>query len=313
MMHECPVAVSVLIATKNRESALRRMLDTLTAALAVVGDRAEVIVADNGSTDDTPLLLERWCADGPRRRWHRVGETGKSIALNRSIPLTSAPLLAFTDDDVEVPREWLHRLIAFFADHPQYAAAMGRVLLPPEVTDPDLFRAARCYGTLPVFDGGSEVKDIPDLYGCNMVVRRDVLDRVGGFNEQIGPGATGLYEDVDLANRIREAGFRIGYMPDTVMYHTLDRSRLTARHAITHQFRNARSRFLTNPNCVSWRNATALTEATLVFLVSVCLRRDTQRIRALRRMATHVGLLHAWWRHRGSRSPLRSCPGPAHE
>src|SRR5262249_8385768 len=137
---------------------------------------AEVVVADNGSSDATAPLLRRWCAEAPTHVVVRVDEPGKSRALNQALHHARAPLLAFVDDDETVASAWLQGILALCADHPEYHAAIGRVLPPPEVTDAEILTRLACYRTIAFFDGGDVVHDVHTLYGGNMVVRRSAFE-----------------------------------------------------------------------------------------------------------------------------------------
>lgn len=256
MICETAPALSVIIPTRNRAGQLERVLHDLEPARAAAPVPTEIIVADNGSTDGTAALLQQWCGAGPQRVRLCVAQPGRSRALNRTLTIARGALLVFTDDDVEVPANWLAAISAFFNDHPEYEAAMGRVLLPPCVTDPEVVALAdRYWGTLPLFDRGTAVRDLDDMYGCNMVVRRPVFEAVGTFDERLGVGASGLGEDIELAGRIRRAGMRIGYMPDAVIYHTVDPARLTLEAFRDFNLRWARSRWVTDPP--PWRKSLA--------------------------------------------------------
>ncbi|HEX7408566.1 MAG TPA: glycosyltransferase [Candidatus Binatia bacterium] len=293
-------AVSILIATRNRARRLPRLLESLELARRAAQVQVEVMVADNGSTDGTAGLLEQWSAAGPGRVRLFVEQPGKSRALNRALRLAQAPLLAFTDDDVEVTRNWITSLVAFFAERPHYDAAMGRVVVPPEVTDPAvLARVARYRGVVPLFDMGEAVCDVSDMYGCNMVVRRLVFDRVGLFNEDLGPGAAGLHDDIDLARRIRNAGMRIGYMRDAVVYHEVDPARLTDQYYRDFQLRLGRSGFEMDPKASSWRNVRRLLESAVGLAWWSLLGASSRRTRAWGRVVRHADLI--WWGRQRSR------------
>lgn len=298
--------VSVVIATRNRASRLQRILDSLEAArCAAAAAETEVVIADNGSTDDTAALLERWSAAGSGRIHIRVEQQGKSRALNGALAVARGALLVFTDDDVEVPPDWLRAVVTFFAEHPHYAAAMGRVTVPPDICDRDLLaRVHRYRGAVPLFDRGDAVCDVDDMYGCNMVVRRAALDRVGVFNECLGPGASGLHDDIDLARRIRQAGMRIGYMPSAVVYHEVDPARLTDEYYRDFQVRLGRSGFEMDPNASYWRNVRRLLESAMALTWWSVLGVPSRRTRAWGRVVRHADLVRWGWRRARERRVL---------
>ena len=73
---------------------------------------------------------------------------------------------------------------------------------------------------------------------------RELFNRVGGFDERLGPGASGTSEDVDLARRLIRSGVSISYAPKAVVYHRIDRDRLTEAYFKQSHRRQGVSRFL---------------------------------------------------------------------
>lgn len=292
--------VSVLVATRNRATLLTRMLRSLDRALISAGANVEVVIADNGSADGTAALLDSWVAAAPGRTRLLVPEAGKARALNRALQQAVSPLLVFTDDDVEVSPEWLREVVCFFGAHAEYAAGMGRVLLPPELNDPELRARIALYRTIPIFDSGDTAHDDRHLYGANMAVRRSALERVGRFNERLGPGASGLHEDGDLAARLAAAGLRIGYMPTAVVYHAVEPERLTFAYFRQLHLRDARSRFAMHPER-HWSSALRhWAGAAAVFALWSVWRNPRQRMRARGRMICHGELLRLQWQARAA-------------
>src|SRR5262252_9165595 len=93
--------LSVLIATRNRASAIASCLSSIAAAFANASPiEAEIVVVDNGSTDDTAAVLQAWSNAGgvPVKPLHEP-QKGKSRALNRALGAAQGEILAFTDDD----------------------------------------------------------------------------------------------------------------------------------------------------------------------------------------------------------------------
>jgi glycosyltransferase involved in cell wall biosynthesis len=303
-------ALSILIPTRNRAALLPRLLGTLDAAQAEAQVDLEIIIVDNGSTDGTAAVLDRWAAARPGRVRLFVEQPGRSRALNRALPVARAPLLAFTDDDVEVTPNWIRSLVAFFAAHPEYDAAMGRVCVPPDVADPvTLERVAHYPGTLPLFDAGDAVRDVPYMWGCNMAVRRRAVETVGPYDERLGVGASGLYEDAEFAERIRRAGMRIGYMPDVVVYHSVDPARLTRQWFREFNLRLARSRYIIDPPRHWRRNLLRCVDAAVSCAWWTVIGQRQRSLKAWARMIQHRELFRLRWngaytsgqvRHEGS-------------
>lgn len=292
-------ALAVVVATRNRGASLRRTLDSLDLAQTGLGQPSQIIVVDNGSSDATPELLRQWCADRADRLTLRVDRQGKSRAVNAGLERAEAPLIAFTDDDVEVSPEWLSAVLAFFAAHPDYAAAMGRTLPPPGVSDPAVLARIPAYpGAVPMFDRGSQVCDLDDLFGCNMAVRWTAFETVGRFNERLGPGASGLSEDAELAQRLLRAGLRIGYMAAAVVYHEVDAERLTDAYYSEFQRRLGRSEYAAHPEWSSWRATRRMVEAGIAAAWWAVTLQSQRRAKAWARVVKHADAAR-WLRQEG--------------
>jgi glycosyltransferase involved in cell wall biosynthesis len=289
------LALSLLVPTRNRAPSLRPMLRSLERALAATAVPLEILIVDNGSTDETATVVEQWVAAGPGRHRLFIKQPGKSRALNWAMRGARGELLAFTDDDVEVDAGWLAAIVDFFARHPQYDAGMGRVLVPPAVTDPCVLERIRCYETLPLFDRGDTVCDLTELCGCNMVLRRRVVDTVGLFDERFGPGASGFGEEPDLCERMRHAGLRIGYMPGAIVYHSVDVTRLTAAFFGDYHRRKARGDFAWAPERFARKNLSSLFDASLRWAWCGVTGDARRRLRARMRMIRHAEFLRLRW------------------
>ena len=223
-------ALAIIVATRDRAPRLRRLLASCLALEGRERLAPAIVVADDGSTDDTArVVAEAAASDATVRRLALPGG-GKSRALNAAIRATSAPLLAFVDDDVELDPRWLIAVEAYLGRH-DVGAAQGTIRLPPDAADdPTIVAALARWHTIPQCDYGPAVTDAPSLIGANMVVARRVFARVGLFDERLGPGAAGASEDTELAMRIRGAGERIGYVADAIAYHAVEPDRLSARY-----------------------------------------------------------------------------------
>ena len=102
--------VSIVIATRNRNVLLGRTLEAL-ARQRWPREHLEVIVADNGSTDDTPAVVDAARARGLPVRYLCVNQPGKSHAVNAALRTARGDVIAFTDDDVVPEPEWLTGLV----------------------------------------------------------------------------------------------------------------------------------------------------------------------------------------------------------
>ena len=238
--------ISVLIATRNRADGLQLLLNSLQQAIRPAF-AFEIIVADNGSTDETPQLLRNWAATGPERIVITEPLPGKCRALNPALKIARGDLLAFLDHDQIVEPNYLVGIDEYFSAH-DCAAAQGAILWPKEAqSDPEIGRLLDLYHGIPHVDLGLATQR-DRLTGGNMVVRRAVFAQIGPFNEQLGPGAAGCSEDDDIADRILARGEWIGYMKDVCVIHEINRQRLTEPHWIERCRQQGRSRYVYKHN-----------------------------------------------------------------
>jgi glycosyltransferase involved in cell wall biosynthesis len=291
-------ALSVLVSTRNRAADLAHFLVVLEEGRNAASVTSEVVIVDNDSTDETAAVLDRWAAGGPGRVHLFVAPPGKCRALNRALAVARAPVLAFTDDDVDVAPQWVESIVTFSAAHPEYAAGVGPVQPPLDLTDPALLERLSRYRTIGFFSMSNLVQDAHQLHGSNMMLRRSTFERVGGFNEALGPGAAGGMEDLELGARVRGAGLRIGYMPAAVVRHTVDPARLTPEFHRRSQLAQARSRLVID-GARAWRRALprALEAAANLVLWTV-LTNARRRERARGRLIRNVEILRLTWEQR---------------
>lgn len=118
---------SVVIPTYNRAATLRQ---TLTALMAQDYPDYEIIVVDDGSTDDTRAMIAR---EFPQVRYIYQQNRGPAAARNRGIAHARGEIIAFTDDDCVPPRDWLARLADGYARYPDVVGVGGYLEAPDEV------------------------------------------------------------------------------------------------------------------------------------------------------------------------------------
>jgi len=231
----------VIVPTRNRRALLDQLLTSLEGEWQ---DLEEVIVVVNATSDDTLALLERHAALRPRLRLLERKSAGKSAALNLAIAACGGEYLAFVDDDVVVRPGWAAGYLrAFESGHA--AALQGRILMPEVVRgSAELMRQVRLLRTHVVVDYGLDACPRRSLTGANMAVRRATLERVGRFDERLGPGASGLCEDTDLAWRILATGGRIDYVPLAAVDHHFHPSRLSESYFEEYFHRLGHSRWI---------------------------------------------------------------------
>jgi glycosyltransferase involved in cell wall biosynthesis len=193
-----------VVATHNRSGRLAALLDSLRAQ-TLARDRFELIVVDDGSTDDTHDVLARE-SDLPLRVVRRDNAGGPAAARNTGWHEASAPLVAFTDDDCKVAAGWLEAALN------AHMASPSALLQGPVAPDPDdpppsgpLTRTIRVESLGPYFQT------------CNVFYPRALLAELGGFDESLERG-----EDTDLAWRAIETGIAPQWVPEAQVHHAVN-------------------------------------------------------------------------------------------
>lgn len=238
--------VTVILCTFNRCESLGVALNSVAVSQMPESVSWEVLVVDNNSTDRTREVAAEFAEKYPGRfRYLFESRPGKSNALNAAIRDTTAPILAFMDDDVHVQPDWLHMLTRVFAD-PRYAGAGGRILPESEFTAPAWLETTRPYALAPLamFDLGPEAGRLEEPpFGTNMAFRREVFERYGKFRRDLGPqpGSEIRSEDTEFGMRVLHGGELLWYEPAAVVYHQIARTRLTQRYFLKWWFDKARA------------------------------------------------------------------------
>jgi glucosyl-dolichyl phosphate glucuronosyltransferase len=214
------------VPTFNRASSLRRLIASFDALLSSNSINTEILIVDNGSTDNTPGVLAQATGECSKFSLKVLCEhrRGKSNALNRGLSSARGKIILIVDDDVVVHPQWLVKHAESYS-LTSFDAMQGRVLpgvdLDGRSANPDKLREYN----IPIIDYGEEIRDCRGLTGSNMSFKREVFAKVGWFDARLGPGAAGFSEDTQYSIRIREAGFKIGYTPHAVVYHELSSAR----------------------------------------------------------------------------------------
>ncbi|HVS19526.1 MAG TPA: glycosyltransferase [Planctomycetota bacterium] len=238
-----PGRLTVFVATCDRSFLLGGLLESMASEW---DDLDEVVIVVNGTRDGSVELAERFTRRWPGLRVLRRAEPGKTRALNHGLAKTSGSLLAFLDDDVTIQPGWAAALRAGFARHGGDVALQGRIRMPrPVREDPLLMARVTLRRTHVLVDPRSDEFHRPrSLTGANFAMRRSTLERLGGFNEALGPGASGLCDDTDLGWRLLEAGGRIEFVPGAVVEHHFHRERLDEDYFVDYFTRQGRSRWV---------------------------------------------------------------------
>ncbi len=171
--------------------------------------------------------------------------------------------------------------------------AQGRIeLQSPDADDPEVQRLIQRFRTIPKLDFDHTVQRVHSLNGANFTAMRKALDRVGLFNERLGPGASGTSEDVELAQRFARVGIGIGYMPDAIAYHCVDRARLTEEYFKSIHKKQGKSRLVIKDRSV-FHILFDLCRMSLQYGIDSLVAKDRRRYRSKGRIYHYLGMLEA--------------------
>lgn len=222
-------ALTVAICTKDRPENVARCLESLLKLQNLENSppRFEILIVDNAPTDERTKEL---AATLPTVRYVREPRAGLDFARNRALQEATGEIIAYLDDDVTVDWKWLAGLMEVWAENPDAAAFTGLVLPYELQTEAQILFEQRGgfrrgfekirYGSVlpgnPLYPCGSGIFGA----GCNMAFRREVLLKLGGFDEALDtgrllPGGG----DLDIFYRVIRAGYPLVYEPQYLVFH----------------------------------------------------------------------------------------------
>lgn len=204
------VAVSLIVPTYKREALL---VNTLRCALRQ--DRAdyEIVVVDQ-TPEHEPATAEFLRGEGARIRRVEFSPPSLTAARNAGMRAARGEVFVFIDDDTSFGPDFLSRHLEAHAHGP--GAVQGRIT---EEGSPEHAHPARVNRWIR-FRGGDNCPVegwTNNLTGCNFSLHREVVERVGGFDERFVGIA--VHEDSDYAQRVLAAGFPIRYAPRAALFH----------------------------------------------------------------------------------------------
>lgn len=231
---------AVVVTWNSRETALR----CLEHLAGVPVER--VILVDNASADGTADAVESAHPEVEVVALER--EHGLAAAYNRGADRGSAPLVLFLNDDVFVNDEAVRALVSALDERPSAVAAAGRLVDPddgstqaeylpqpfPTLASLTAMLAGRGRSPVELSDVETVVVDQPP--GACLLIRRDVFDAAGGWDEDF----EFWYEDVDLARRLKARG-EVLYVPAARVAHAGGQSarRLSRAQVVSRHYRGA--------------------------------------------------------------------------
>jgi glycosyltransferase involved in cell wall biosynthesis len=225
-------SLTVAICTKDRTENLARCLQSLLKLQKPDSEgapRFEILVVDNAPSDEQTKAL---VTSLPNVHYAREPKPGLDFARNRALKEATGEFLAFLDDDVVIDRNWFDGLMEAWVENPDAGAFTGLVLPYELATEAQILferRGGFRRGFEKIRYGHTIPNDSLGLYpcvtgifgvGCNMAFRREVLLKIGGFDEALDTGAPlPGGGDHDIFYQVIRAGYPLVYEPRYLVFH----------------------------------------------------------------------------------------------
>jgi glycosyltransferase involved in cell wall biosynthesis len=197
-------SVSVIVCSYNGGKTLAACLESLGR---LNYPDYEVILVDDGSTDDTAYIVAQF----PQVRYIHQTNHGLSHARNTGAAAANGEVLVYTDSDCMADVDWLYYMIGTLTSG-DYAGAGGPNITPPAQNWIQACVAAAPGGPSHVLLTDTVAEHIP---GCNMAFYKWAFDSVGGFDPEYRKAG----DDVDFCWRLQQAGHVIAFSPTAVVWH----------------------------------------------------------------------------------------------
>ena len=205
-------AASVIVPTRNRADFVARFLPLL--AEQAVAAPYEVIIADNGSTDATPTVVQEAAQRWPHVRPVRETRPGGARARHAGALAAQSPLLIFVDDDMRVEPNLVAEHLRAQRESPG-SVVLGRIVSAPSRHP---FERMMAY----IYDGPQQELATReptgrDFWSGNVSIPRELYFRLGGYTEALASVRCG--EDKEFSLRLSASGVPVRFAPQAISHH----------------------------------------------------------------------------------------------
>lgn len=214
---------SIVILVKDELECTRACLDSIAAHTP---EPHEVIVVDNGSSEETAGYLREYAAERPNARLVR-NESNRGFAggNNQGLALTRGDTVLLLNNDTVVTPGWLSRMLGVLDRHPEtgLVGPMSNAVSGPQLVADADYEAAEleAYAARFAAEHPEQSKGVNRLVGFCLLARWDVVQEVGGLDESFGPGN---FEDDDFCLRAAQAGYGARIAGDAFVHHEQSRT-----------------------------------------------------------------------------------------
>jgi glycosyltransferase involved in cell wall biosynthesis len=251
------ITLSVIVPTRNRSHFLRNALESICFQQGISKKSFEVIVIDNGSSDDTKQVVESFKETISNLRYVYEDKPGLHVGRHIGCQLAKGDILVYIDDDIEAFPKWLSNIQSCFAD--KNVDMVGGNILPKFESHPPEWLSClweeRKDGVqkmhyLSIINLGDEAKEIfpGDIYGCNYSIRKSILYEAGGFHPDAMPEQLIKYRgdgESPVSLYVHSKGYKVMFHPEASVYHFVPNNRMKVKYFLNRAFRDGISQSYT--------------------------------------------------------------------
>ncbi len=223
--------VSVIVCTYNRAKYLPACLKHL-AEQSVDYTNYEVLIVDNNSTDNTAEICHDFIAENESLNFYYFLENnqGHTFARNRGILEAGGEILSFIDDDAFVKNDFIENIGQYFNSHKPIMAIGGKII-PVYETEKPKWMSKYLLTLVSAIDLGDKPKAFKGNkfpIGANMAFRKEVFNKYGLFNTELGRRADGLEggDEKEVFLRLKDNNEVIHYVPSVCVDHIIPEKRI---------------------------------------------------------------------------------------
>jgi len=205
----------------------------------------ELLVVAQGADPSLFGTIARTADAEPRIHLIHLTEMNRANALNVAMKAATGEIIAFTDDDCEVAPDWLEQIVVAFTDHPEVGLVGGELTAAPKTRRFAISSCPTAHAIEVIYSPSRDGYHAPDgmyMLGANTAVRREVAERLGGFDVTLGPGTPfPACEDLDFGVRAESIDTTMMTTKKILVHHTGGR-RYGLRAFLKHHRNYARGR-----------------------------------------------------------------------
>lgn len=248
--------LTVLICTHNRSELLMRTITSLNKALLPDDCIINILVIANACNDDTVIQLKNYLSEQNKKNnlpliFSEEPKPGKSYALNHGLDIINDGFICFVDDDHRIEKNYFFSINKTIKQYPKVSIFCGQIIPDWTGNEPQWIHDQGKYKIYPLPIPHFVLGSKPILItrktklpgGGNLVIRKEVFNKIKGFSTDLGPKGHNLSgsEDSDFILRALDTDILIQYVPTIIQYHFVDLDRLKLSYLILKSFQRTRS------------------------------------------------------------------------